>query len=181
MTQWVPALAIATVLGIAASSHAQELRPDITSDGTLIGAGTGAAAGALLGFVTEEICSPQACAYLGAVAGGLIGHLVDRKIVHPTTVVPGSLVDDGLLNGALLGAASGFGIALVDARFRCRPGPDRGPCTRSGVLLMASRAAEWMAVVGVVIDAAIPSRLQAHARAPARSQRRFAVRVDFRF
>ena len=41
---WIPALTIAAVLGVSESAYAQEMRPDVTSDGVLIGAGTGAAA-----------------------------------------------------------------------------------------------------------------------------------------
>ena len=178
---WMPAFTMAAVLGAAASSHAQELRPDITSNGTLIGAGTGAAAGAVLGLVTEEICSPGVCAYLGAVAGGFFGYFIDKDIGPPRPVAPGSFVDDRLLNGALLGALGGFGGALIESRFRCRPSPDRGPCTREGILRDAFWAAQWMALVGFVIDAAIPSRLQGQGPMPARSERRFAVRVDLRF
>jgi hypothetical protein len=176
----MPALLLAAVLGASASSQAQELRPDITSNGTLIGAGTGAAAGALIGLVTEDICSPGACAYLGAVGGGLLGRWIDTKIGHPSLVAPGSFVDDGLLDGALLGALSGIGVALIESRFRCRPAPDRGPCTRHGVLRNVARAAQWMTLVGVVVDAVIPSRLPGQGTAPARSQR-LAVRVDLRF
>jgi hypothetical protein len=178
---WISALTMAAVLGVSGSSHAQEMRADVTSDGVLIGAGTGAAAGAVLGLMTEEICSPGACAYIGAVAGGLMGHLIDRKIGHPRPIAPGSLIDDGLGNGALFGALGGVGIELVDARVRCRPGPDRGPCTGKGILLDMSRGAEWMALVGLVIDAAIPSRLQGPGTVPERSQRRFAVRLNLRF
>ena len=172
---------MAAWLGASANIQAQELRPDITSNGTLIGAGTGAAAGAVVGLVTEEICSPGACAYLGAIAGGLMGHLIDRKIGHPRPVAPGSFVDDGLGNGALYGAMGGVGISLIEASFRCKPGPDRGPCTRNGVLLNISRAAQWMALVGLVIDAAIPSKLQGSGPVPQRFQRRLAVRFDVRF
>lgn len=169
------------VLSASANSRAQELRPDVKSDGTLIGAGTGAAAGVVLSLMTEEICSPGACAYLGAIAGGLIGHLIDRKTGDPRPVVPGSWIDDGLGNGALFGALSGVGIALIEAHFRCKPGPDRGPCTRNGVLLDVLRAAEWTAIVGLLIDAAIPSKLQGPGTASTRSQRRLAVRFNVRF
>ena len=177
----LPAVTMAAVLGASVNSHAQELRPDVKSDGTLIGAGTGAAAGVVLSLMTEEICSPGACAYLGAIAGGLIGHLIDRKMGDPRPVAPGSLIDDGLGNGALFGALGGVGIALIEARFRCTPGPDRGPCTRNGVLLGVLRAAEWTAIVGLLIDAAIPSKLQSSSPVPQRSQRRLAVRFDVRF
>jgi len=179
---WVPALTLLALLGAAASSDAQELRPDVTSNGTLIGAGTGAAAGVVLALATEEICSPGACAYLGAIAGGMVGHLIDRKMEHPPPVVPGSFVDDRLGNGALFGALGGVGIALVDAAFRCKPGPDRGPCTRQGVLVSVLRAAEWTALVGLLIDAAIPSKFEVSGPQGARSQhRRVAIRFDMRF
>lgn len=177
----LPALTMVAVLSASANSRAQELRPDVKSNGTLIGAGTGAAAGVVLSLMTEEICSPGACAYLGALAGGLIGHLIDRKTGDPRPVVPGSWIDDGLGNGALFGALGGVGISFIETRFRCRPGPDRGPCTRDGVLLDMLRAAEWTAIVGLLIDAAIPSKLQASETASKRSQRRLAVRFNVRF
>jgi hypothetical protein len=179
---WIPALTMAVVLFACAGSHAQEMKPDNSSNGTLIGVGSGAAGGALLGLLTEEICSPQDCAILGAVVGGVIGLVVDRKTGQPGPVGPGSLVDDGLLNGGVFGALAGTAISLIDARFfRCKPGPDRGPCTRNGVLVDALRAAEWAATIGVVIDAAIPSRLPGQGSAPARAQRRLVVRVALRF
>jgi hypothetical protein len=178
---WIPALMMAAVLGVSGSSHAQEMRADVKFDGVLIGAGTGAAAGAALGLVTEDICSPGACAYLGAIAGGLVGHLIDRKIGHPRPVGPGSLIDDGLGNGALFGALGGVGIALVDAKVGCKPRPDRGPCTREGILLNVASAARWMAIVGLVIDAAIPSRLRGPGPVPERPQRRLAVRLNLSF
>jgi hypothetical protein len=178
---WIPALTMAAVLGASGTSRAQEMRADVKSDGVLIGAGTGAAAGVVIGLVDEEICSPGACAYLGAIVGGLMGHLIDRKISHPRPVAPGSLIDDGLGNGALFGALGGVGIALVDAKVGCKPRPDRGPCTGKGILLNVSAAARWMAIVGLVIDAAIPSRLQGSGAVPERPQRRVAVRVNLTF
>jgi hypothetical protein len=178
--RWIPALTIFAVLG-SGSSQAQELRRDVISDGVLIGAGTGAAAGVVLSLATEEICSPGACAYLGSLAGGLIGFLVDKKVGHPRPVVPGSLIDDGLGNGALIGAASGVGIVLLDASFRCRPRPDQPPCTRRGILLDMFRAAQWVAIAGILIDAAIPSRLPDPGGALPRAHRRVGVRVNLRF
>jgi len=178
---WIPALTMAAVLGVSESGYAQEMRADVKSDGVLIGAGTGAAAGVVFGLLTEEVCSPGACAYLGAIAGGLIGYETDRKIGHPRPAAPGSWIDDGLVNGALFGALAGVGIALVDAKFRCRPAPDRGPCTREGILLNVFQAAQWMAIDGLLIDAAIPSKLRGPETVQRRSQRRFAVRVNLRF
>ena len=180
--RWISALALIAVLGASGRSDAQELRPDVVSNGVLIGAGTGAAAGAVLSLATEDICSPGACAYLGSVAGGLIGLLVDKKIGHPRPVAPGSLIDDGLADGALIGAASGVGIVLFDASFRCRPGPDRPPCTRADTLRDSLHAAQWMTIVGLLIDAAIPSRKPAPPGAvPARSHKRVGVRISLRF
>jgi hypothetical protein len=60
--RWMPALTMLAVLGACGRGQAQELRRDVMSNGVLIGAGTGAAAGAVLGLATEEICSPGACA-----------------------------------------------------------------------------------------------------------------------
>lgn len=152
------------------------------SNGVLIGAGTGAAAGAVLALVTEEICSPGACAYLGGLAGGLIGLVVDRNIGRPRPVVAGSFIDDGLGNGALIGALSGTGIVLLDASLRCGPRPDRVPCTRKGILRDMFLTARWMALVGLLIDAAIPSRMQGPGSVlRERSQRRLGVGFDFRF
>jgi len=184
--RWVPGLTMLLMVGISGGGQAQELRRDVVANGVLIGAGTGAAAGAVLGLSTEEICSPGACAYLGAVAGGVIGLLVDRKLGTPRPVEPGALVDDGLVNGAVIGALSGVGIALLDVRSRCRPGPDKPPCTREGILLDTYVAARWTAVIGLVVDAAIPSRLprphqSARTLAPARSGRRVGIVFNVRF
>ena len=180
--RWMAALTLLAVLGASATSQAQEVRRDVLSNGVLIGAGAGAAAGAVLGLATEEICSPGACAYVFGVAGGLIGLLVDRKIGGPRPVTPGARIDDGLGNGALEGALSGGGIVLFDASRRCRPRPDRPPCTRNGILLDMYVTARWMAIVGLLIDAALPSRLQGPPGVvPDRSQRRVGVGFNLRF
>lgn len=170
------------VLGGAGSSHAQELRRDDIANGVRIGAGTGAAAGAVLALVTEDVCSPGACAYLGAVAGGLIGFVVDRNIGRPRAVERGSFIDDGLGNGALMGALGGMGIVLFDFSLRCGRPPERVPCTREDILRDIFLGARWMAIVGLLIDAAIPSRMQGPASAlPERSPRRLGVGVNLRF
>ena len=91
----MPALVMFAVVGASGNSEAQELRRDASSDGAWIGAGTGAAAGAVLSLATEDICSVVACAYVGSVAGGLIGYLVDRKIEHRRPIAPGSHVWPG--------------------------------------------------------------------------------------
>ena len=188
--RWIRGLTMIAVLGTAGSSHAQELRRDTVSNGVLIGAGTGTAAGMLLSLATEEICSPGACGYLGGLAGGVIGLLVDRKLGRPRPVESGGYVDDGLRNGALVGALSGVGMALVEASIRCRKRPDRPPCTRKGVLINVSRFAQWMAIAGLVIDAAIPSRLprvdgagaeETRNGARKRSNRRHSVSLTVRF
>ena len=164
------------VIGAAGNSQAQDLKRDTRSDGVLLGAGTGAAAGLVLSLVTEDICSPGACAYLGGVAGGLIGLIIDKHVGDPRPVTPGSLVDDGLGNGLLIGALGGAGLVLVDAGLNCGRAPDRGPCTRNGVLLDMLFSARWMSIVGLVIDAAIPSRVPGHG-----SARRRAVSFSVRF
>ena len=176
-------MTLLSLLGAAGSSQAQELRPDVVADGVLIGAGTGAAAGAVVGLVSDgDICSPGVCAYIGSVAGGLIGLLVDRRKERLRPLAAGSYVDDGLGNGALIGALSGVGLALFDVSRRCGPRPDRIPCTRQGILLDMFRTARWMAIVGIVIDAAIPSRLHGPEGAVSeRSQRRLRVGFDLRF
>ncbi len=178
---WIPALTMAAVLGVSDSGYAQQMRADVMADGVLIGAGTGAVTGVVFGLTTKEICSPGACGYLGAIAGGLMGHLIDRKIGHPRPIAPGSWIDDGLGNGALFGALGGVGIALIEAKVRCRPGPHRGPCTREGILLDVFRAAQWMAIDGLLIDAAIPSKLREPGTVQERPQRRVAVRLTLRF
>ena len=188
--RWIFGLAISAVLGTAGSSQAQELRRDTVSNGVLIGAGTGTAAGMLLGLATEEVCSPGACGYLGGLTGGVIGLLVDRKLGPPRPVESGAYVDDGLRNGALAGALSGVGMALVEASIRCRKRPDRPPCTRKGILINMLRFAQWMAIAAIVIDAAIPSRLprvegavpeEARNGARKRSNRRHSVSLTVRF
>ena len=175
---WMPALTMLAVLGASVNSHAQELRPDVISNGVRIGAGTGAAAGAVLGLANEEICSPGTCAYLGAVTGGLIGLLLDKKNGDPRPVIPGSAVDDRLWNGALIGALSGVGIGLLEASVRCRS----NPCTRGGMVRDVYLTARWMALVGLLVDAAIPSRMEGPGGVGAsRSQRRLAVRLHLQF
>jgi hypothetical protein len=171
-----------TLLATPGSGEAQEFRPDIKADGVLIGAGSGAAAGVVISLLSDEdICSPGTCAYLGAVVGGLIGLVIDRDMAHPRPVTAGSWVDDGLGNGALVGALSGIGLTVLEVRRRCGTGPGRVQCTRSGILVDLFRATWWMALVGVIVDAAIPSRLQIPGSAvPARSQRRLRVGFDLR-
>ena len=179
---WVSALTMVGVLAVSANGQAQELRKDAVSNGVLIGAGTGAAAGALIGLTTEEICSPGACAYLGGLTGGLVGLLIDKKLGSPRPVMPGSFVDDGFGNGALIGALSGVGIVLVESRFRCGDKPDKVPCTGKGILIDSFRAAMWIALAGLVVDAAIPSKLENPASAlPMQSQRPFGIRFAVRF
>jgi hypothetical protein len=177
----VTMFAVATALA-SGNSHAQDLRRDVNSDGVWIGAGTGAAAGALVSLVTEDVCSPGVCAYLGGVAGGLIGLLIDKSIGHPRPVATGSFIDDGLGNGALIGALGGTGIALLDVSLRCGPRPERVPCTREGILLDIFVTARWMALVGLLIDAAIPSRVEAPGSdLRERSQRPLRVSFNLRF
>jgi len=179
---WVAVLAMVAVVIAPRSSRAQELRRDTISNGVLIGAGTGAAAGVVMGLTSDEICSPGACAYLGAVSGGLIGLLVDRDLGEPRAVAPGSTIDDGLVNGAIIGALSGAAVSLLEARHRCRPESGQPPCTRKGVALDIIRAAEWMALVGFLIDAAVPSKAQRpRGAASDGSQRQLAVGFSVRF
>ena len=180
--RWVPALTMVVALATGGSAEAQELRKDAVANGVLIGAGTGAAAGALFGLTTEEICSPGACAYLGSLTGGLVGLLIDKKLGSPRPVTPGSYIDDGLGNGALIGALSGVGIVLAESRFRCGDKPDKVPCTGKGLLIDSFRAAMWVALAGLIVDAAIPSKLEGPASAPlVQSQRPFGIRFAVRF
>lgn len=184
---WMPALTIVAVVSAAGSSQAQDLRRDTISDGVLVGAGTGAAAGAVLGLVTEDICHPAACAYLGSVVGGLIGLLVDKTNGDSHPVAPGALIDDGLGNGALIGAVGGAGMVLLDFSRGCGPEQNRSVCTRKGVILETLLGARWMAIVGLLIDAAIPSRVPRPGNGPfwrsqlERPQRRLAVGFNVRF
>ena len=169
-------------LATGGNAEAQELRKDAVANGVLTGAGTGAAAGALIGLTTEEICSPGACAYLGSLTGGLVGLLIDKKLGSPRPVTPGSYIDDGFGNGALIGALSGVGIVLVESRFRCGKPPDKVQCTGKGMLLSAYRAAIWVALAGLIIDAAIPSKLEGPAEAlPVQTQRPFGIRIAVKF
>ena len=175
-------LTVVAVLGISGIADAQDLRKDTVSNGVLIGAGTGAAAGALIGLATEEICSPGDCAYLGGLMGGLVGLLIDKKLGSSRPVMPGSYVDDGFGNGALVGALSGVGIVLVERRFRCGKPPDKVQCTGQGFLLEAFHAAMWVALAGLVVDAAIPSKLEGPASpTPMQSHRPFGIRFAVRF
>jgi hypothetical protein len=172
----IQAVTMLVVIGAAGNSQAQDMRRDSKSDGVLLGAGTGAAAGTVISLVTEEICSPAVCAYLGGVAGALIGLVVDKHVGDKRPITPGMLIDDGLGNGALIGALGGAGLVLADASINCGRSPDRGPCTRNGVLLDMLFSARWMTIVGLLVDAAIPSRAPG-----AGSQRRRAVSVSLRF
>lgn len=108
--------------------------------------------------------------------------LIDKKLGSPRPVTPGSYIDDGLGNGALIGALSGVGIVLVESRFRCGDKPDRVPCTGKGLLIDSFRAAMWVALAGLIVDAAIPSKLEGPASAPPmQSQRPFGIRFAVRF
>lgn len=180
--RWRTTLTMVVVLGVGVSAEAQEMRKDIVSNGVLIGAGSGAAAGALIGLVTQEICSPGDCAYLGGLTGGLVGLLIDKKLGDARPVVPGDYIDDGRGNGALIGALSGVGMVLIERRFRCGKPPDKVQCTGEGFLLDAFHAAMWVALLGVVVDAAIPSKLEGPASpTPMKSQRQFGIRFAVQF
>lgn len=179
---WMGGLTMVAVLGMAGSSQAQELKRDSVANGVRIGAGTGAAAGVVLSLATEDICSPADCAYLGGVAGALIGLVVDGSVGSRHPVAPGTLVNDGLGNGALIGALSGAGLALVYAARGCGPERKRSLCTREGTLREMASAAQWMAIVGLLVDAAIPSRAAVPEGAPPPpAQRRLSFTVSVRF
>ena len=122
---------------------------------------------------------------------GNMARLFDRSVASVTMlVVLGTAVTaeaqelrkDIVSNGALIGALSGVGIVLVESWFRCGTPPDKVQCTGKGMLLSAYRAAIWAALVGLIVDAAIPSKLEGPARAsPMQSQRTFGVRFAVRF
>ena len=159
---------------------AQELRRDSAWNGVVIGAAVGAGAGAFTGALTEE--SPAALAGVFAFAGAAIGHLVDRHVGPKRPVEPGSLVDDPLWNGALIGAGIGVGAVAIDLKRRCGKPPEKVQCTTDGTVREFVRALWWNAAIGALVDAAIPTRTPIDAAgSPAPAGRRFALQMRLRF
>lgn len=171
-------IALALVLA-SGTSQAQDLHKDSFWNGAVTGAGVGAAAGLVVAGTTEEFCSVAACTALLATAGSAIGLLIDKRTGDARPVEPGQAVDDPLSNGALIGAVVTSGIALLDFVRVCR---SPNGCTTAGVLSAAWRGALYGAVVGILVDAAIPSRAAATSRGePAAESRRFSVAFGVRF
>jgi hypothetical protein len=176
------ALVMAAIVGTvdAGVATAQDLRRDSAWNGVVIGAAVGAGAGALTGALTEE--SPAALAGVFAIAGAAIGHLVDRHTGPKRPVQPGSLVDDPLWNGALLGAGIGVGVVAIDLKRRCGTPPEKVQCTTEGTVREFIRALWWNAAIGALVDAAIPTRVPAEdAASLAHAGRHFTVQIRLRF
>jgi hypothetical protein len=165
-----------------AAAAAQDVRRDSVWNGVVIGAAAGAGVGALTGTLTEEICSPLVCAGLFAFGGAAIGHLIDRHVGPKRPVEPGSLVDDRLWNGALIGAGVAAGVLTIDLKRVCGKPPDKVECTTEVTVNKLIRALLWNAAVGALVDAAIPTRTpSANAESPAPTGRHFAMQMRVRF
>jgi len=178
------ALTIATIFSTVcpAVATAQDLRRDSAWNGVVIGAVAGAGVGALTGALTEDICSPITCAGLFAFAGAAVGHLVDRHVGAKRPVEPGSLVDDRLWNGALIGAGVGAAVLTIDLKRVCGKPPDKVECTTGGTVHKLVRALLWNAAIGALVDAAIPTRTpSADGESPARTGRNFTLQMRVRF
>jgi len=161
---------------------AQELRRDSVWNGVVIGAAAGAGAGALTGTLTDEICSPLVCAGVFAFAGAAIGHLIDRHIGPKRPVEPGSLVDDRLWNGALIGAGVAAAVLTIDLKRVCGKPPDKVECTTEITVNKLVRALLWNAAIGALVDAAIPTRTpSADAGSPPKAGRNFTLQMRVRF
>jgi len=170
-----------TVLADAAA--AQTPRPDSVWNGTVIGAATGAGVGALTGLLTEEVCAPRDCAVIFAVLGGFVGKAIDKARGEPRPVLPGSFIDDPLWTGALIGGGAGVGMVIVDWTRRCGTGPGRAPCTTGGRIRDLVNGFLWNALLGTLVDAAIPSRAPRSDAdgSAAKSGRRFQFSFSARF
>src|SRR5262245_62983372 len=84
----------AAIVCLPAPAVAQELRRDSVWNGVVTGAAIGGGLGVVVATTTDDICSAKDCALLLAVAGGALGHLVDRSIGAPAPLVPGQWIDD---------------------------------------------------------------------------------------
>jgi len=178
------ALILALAFGTAcpAVAAAQDMRRDSVWNGVVIGAAAGAGVGAVTGALTEDICSPLTCAGLFAFAGAAIGHLVDRHVGAKRPVEPGSLVDDRLWNGALIGAAASAVVLTVDLKRVCGKPPDKVECTTGGTVNKLVRALLWNAAIGALVDAAIPTRTPpTDIENSARTGRNFTLQMRVRF
>jgi hypothetical protein len=173
------ALIVATLLLMPAVSRAQDLQKDSVWNGVVTGAGIGGAVGLVVAQTTESICSIPDCMALLAVAGAAVGLVVDRSVGHARSVEPGAAVDDPLWNGALIGSGVASAAVLLDFTNICRS--PRG-CTAEGVFRASLHGAIFGAVVGVLVDAAIPSKA-AGTNAGVRTERsrRLALAFGVRF
>lgn len=160
-----------TTLLFLAILSAQDIRRDSVWDGTVIGAAAGAGVGALTGALTEDICSAVDCAVFGAVAGAALGRVIDKHIGARRAVQPGTLVDDRLWNGALIGGAVGVGVVAIDLKRNCNKPPNNGPCTPGGVARNLIRGLWWTAAIGALVDAAIPTKTPSAGRGVALQMR----------
>ena len=159
MRSWTAGVACGAMLFLfPATTGAQELPRDPNWDGVVIGAAAGAGLGVLTGALTEEICSPRDCAILFAVGGAALGLVIDKHTGARRPIPPGSLVDDRLRNGALIGAGVGAATVLIDLDRHCGDGPGQVQCTTALSINGLVRGMLWSAAVGALIDAAIPSR-----------------------
>ena len=181
------ALAIVMVC-LPAPALAQELRKDSVWNGVVVGAAIGSGVGAVVVSRLDDICSAKDCALMGAFVGGLVGHLVDAKIGTPAPVVPGQWIDDSRWNGALIGAGVATAGVIIDDARHCGTGKGQVQCTVGGILTELCHAALWNAVVGALVDVAIPTRAPGAAGStpggagstPARSRRlAMTFRVSF--
>jgi len=169
----------AVMVCLPAPARAQELRRDSVWNGVVAGAAIGGGLGLVVGKTTDEICSPQDCALLLAIAGGALGHLVDGVIGHKAPVVPGQWIDDSRGNGALIGAGLGSAAVLIDLSRHCGTGKGRVQCTRGGTLDSLWKGALFSAGIGALVDLAIPTRAPG-GPGPAKS-RRIALTFSTRF
>jgi hypothetical protein len=153
------ALVVAGLILAPATGRAQEVRRDSVWNGVVTGAAVGASLGVVIGATTDDICSVPTCMALAAFGGAAIGLVVDRARGRERVVEPGTLVDDPLVNGALIGAAAGSTAVFVDYAVRgCGPADAPAPCARLHILADALRGALFTSGVGALIDAAIPRR-----------------------
>ena len=173
------ALAVVIVC-LPAPALAQELRRDSVWNGVVAGAVIGGGLGVVVSRI-DDICSPQDCALLLAVAGGALGHLVDGAIGAPAPVLPGQWLDDSMGNGALIGAGVDSAVLLIDLARHCGTGRGRVQCTAAGTLDSLWRAALFGAAVGAVVDSAIPTRAPGAAGSTPAKSRRLVLRFSMRF
>jgi len=170
----------AVIVCLPAPAPAQELRKDSVWNGVVVGAAIGGGLGVVVSETPYDLCSAKDCALLLGLAGGWLGHLVDRKTGTPAPVAPGQWVDDSKWNGALIGAGVVSALLVIDQARGC--GEDRKlRCGLADTLLALWKAALVGAAFGALVDAAIPTRAPGGAAAtPARSHR-FSVAFSRRF